>query len=617
MDVNIKIFILCHKAAYIPENNLLRPVQVGCANSGIHLENMLHDDDGENISEKNKSYCELTGQYWAWKHEDADYYGFFHYRRYLAFNSQLEPNDGWGNVVYDRITDDVLKEIKLQEDVMQELICSYDLITVRGRDYRELKKIGEMMTVYKEYDQSIFQHKKDLDLVLNIIKEDYPEYLEAAKEYMNSTHAYECNMFIMKKEMFHAYAEWLFAILFKAEKEINLETYSREECRVIGFLGERLFGIYYTWLKKKQQVKCLELPKTLFLTTDPRSKIELAFEDGIPIILSANDRFAPYLDVMIRSVIQHASKSRKYDIIILYNDITENSQKKIRFSHENLSNVSIRFIKVKEYFDADKLFVNQHLSVETYYRLIIPEIMPDYDKVLYLDCDMVVERDVAELYDLELADFALAAAKDIDIAGSIKRDTLLETYVTKKLGLKNPYEYFQAGVLLISLNRLRNLADSKKLIELALSNKWRCHDQDVLNIICKGHVLFLPQNWNVLMNWHNNGQERMDILKMAPAEEFDNYLSVRNHPDIVHFAGFQKPWDVPDCDMAEYFWKYARLSPYYESIITGIDAGYQNRKKSNSICSSTKLRKVANRLFPVGTRRRAMVRSVVNMRVKL
>ena len=90
-------------------------------------------------------------------------------------------------------------------------------------------------------------------------------------------------------------------------------------------------------------------------------------------------------------------RRREYDIIILYNDISEKNQHLISMAARDKQNISIRFIRVCEYFDAGKFFVDQHLSVETYYRLIIPEIMPDYYKILYLDCDMVADHDVAEL----------------------------------------------------------------------------------------------------------------------------------------------------------------------------------------------------------------------------
>ena len=77
-DPDIKIFVVCHKPSFVPNNPYLFPIQVGAALAGKRLDGMLYDDEGENISDKNKSYCELTAQYWAWKNIEADYYGFFH-----------------------------------------------------------------------------------------------------------------------------------------------------------------------------------------------------------------------------------------------------------------------------------------------------------------------------------------------------------------------------------------------------------------------------------------------------------------------------------------------------------------------------------------------------------
>ena len=97
--------------------------------------------------------------------------------------------------------------------------------------------------------------------------------------------------------------------------------------------------------------------------------------------------------------------------------------------------------------------MDQHLSVETYYRLIIPEIMPEYKKILYLDCDMVVDHDVAELFDLDLGNCVIAGAKDIDVAGQVRKGlNNWENYAVQDLGLEQPYDYFQAGVLVIDLD---------------------------------------------------------------------------------------------------------------------------------------------------------------------
>ena len=80
---DIRLFVCCHQPSSVPEHPLLYPIQVGAALADTHFPGFLHDDSGENISRKNRVYCELTAQYWAWKNVEADYYGFFHYRRYL------------------------------------------------------------------------------------------------------------------------------------------------------------------------------------------------------------------------------------------------------------------------------------------------------------------------------------------------------------------------------------------------------------------------------------------------------------------------------------------------------------------------------------------------------
>lgn len=609
---NIKIYVVCHKPSYVPENPYLYPVQVGSAIAPKKLEGMLHDDNGDNISDKNKSYCELTAQYWAWKNENADYYGFFHYRRYFSFDPDLNKDDEWGNITYDRITDDVIEELQLKPEAMKKLITKYDVISVKGRKYPKVIDGGKPMDIYNEYGVAPFQHREDLDVTLQVLKEKYPEFEPYVKQYMKSSTAHECNMFIMKKDEYHKYCEWLFDILFEAEKHIDMTWYSVEEYRVMGYLAERLCGIYYTYLKAQNDVKCFELPKTLFRDTAPKAKLEPVFENAVPIVLSANDKFAPYLDIMIQSIVANTNKARVYDIIVLYNDISEKNQGLIKLAANGYANVSIRFVRVCEYFDASKLFVDQHLSVETYYRLIIPEIMPGYKKILYLDCDMVVDHDVAELYDMDLNGCIIGAAKDIDVAGQVNLRNGWEKYAVEKLHLDKPYDYFQAGVLIINLDALRKTATSEEMIHLALSNKWRCHDQDVLNMICKNKVFYIPQQWNVLMSWEEPGRSRMQIMKMAPRMLYGEYMEARKKPYMIHFAGYQKPWDVVDCDFANYFWKYAKMSPYYPRLLRKTLRCLSEETQQTQLVfeNDPGIRKVANKLLPYGSRRREAVKKV-------
>ena len=170
---SIRLFVCCHENKSIAENPLLVPIQVGAALAQEHFSGFLYDDTGDNISERNRSYCELTAQYWAWKNYKADFYGLFHYRRYFVFDPSAKCNDDWGNITFDRITPDVLEQIQLKPDVMREMIQKYDAITVKGRRYPHVDQNGASLTVYHEYGLVPFQHRADLDITLKILNKKY------------------------------------------------------------------------------------------------------------------------------------------------------------------------------------------------------------------------------------------------------------------------------------------------------------------------------------------------------------------------------------------------------------------------------------------------------------
>ena len=130
-------------------------------------------------------------------------------------------------------------------------------------------------------------------------------------------------------------------------------------------------------------------------------------------------------------------------------------------------------------------------------------------------------------------------------------------------------------------------------------------------MICKGKVCYLPQQWNVLMNWQeNDGRSRMQIMKMAPRNLYSEYQEARKRPYLIHFAGYQKPWDTVDCDFTEYFWKYAKLSPFYQLIVFRIKRAlmYEEAPDVAVIQKEAGLRKIANRFLPYGSRRREILK---------
>lgn len=251
---DIKLFVCCHKLELIPKHPLLFPIQVGAFLADKHFCDYLHDDTGDNISEKNGSYCELTAQYWAWKNVKADYYGFFHYRRFLypdinarlPYRIEREPNLS------------ILNKIGYGE--FADLIQKYDLIA----------PIGENMyvSVRDHYANAPFHHRTDLDLVEMITRERTPEISGAMEEYMSNTISYFGNIYIMRRRLFQNYCSWLFPVLEEFDCISDTKNYSVQEKRVDGYLAERLLGTYITKIKKESKNKVLEIPRVHFASTN-------------------------------------------------------------------------------------------------------------------------------------------------------------------------------------------------------------------------------------------------------------------------------------------------------------------------------------------------------------
>lgn len=258
---SIKIFVACQNQTGIPENGMIKKIQVGSAGAKRRLSAMYHDDEGENISQKNQIYCELTAQYYAWKNLKADYYGFCHYRRYLNFSKEYLPYD---KRMPERIHPLPYIEVNqwcatmskdlLDETRIQSVVEKYDVIAVLG-EYMNI-------TVYEQFCQ--FHNQKDLDKIIRILKRRCPDYAYACDVYMKSKYIYFCNMYIMRQEYFVEYMAWLFPLLEEFEIDENISGCAKGKARIIGYLAERLFGVYFTWLGQQGKARRCELQYIVF-----------------------------------------------------------------------------------------------------------------------------------------------------------------------------------------------------------------------------------------------------------------------------------------------------------------------------------------------------------------
>ncbi len=297
---------------------------------------------------------------------------------------------------------------------------------------------------------------------------------------------------------------------------------------------------------------------------DCSCKIEKVFNDGkktVPVVFATDSNFMPYLYVAIQSLVDNASDNNNYDIVILCTEIEKYTQN--QFKELNRNNISVRFFDMAELMSKYKEIWYTHWTYTEamYYRFFIPQLFTDYLKVLYLDCDITLNCDIAELYDIDLEGKTMGAAAGL--ARQHAEDQYKE-YIETTLNIKKEH-YFNSGVLIFDIKELKE----NNFFELCINtlkqlNEPLFPDQDVLNLIFKGNVKYLNCTynftWNVIHRYKNpeeklSGNFREDFIKASPC------------PKIVHYAGGKKPWKCPHLSYADYFWKYARKTPFYEEII--------------------------------------------------
>ena len=238
--MNIKILVATHKKYWMPSDDVYLPIHVG--REGKEYLGYIGDNTGKNISGKNANYCELTGLYWAWKNLECDYIGLCHYRRYFSIK-----NFTGDFLIYKNFSD--IKKFILKEDSYVSLLEKYDVILPK-------KTYLDGYTTYEYY--KIHHNIEDLNECEKIINNIYPEYIKAFKKVMMDKEIYLCNMFVMNTKIFNDYMKWVFTILFKLEKRIDISNYDNYQARVFGFLSERLFNVYIE--NKKNNLNIHEIP---------------------------------------------------------------------------------------------------------------------------------------------------------------------------------------------------------------------------------------------------------------------------------------------------------------------------------------------------------------------
>lgn len=265
----------------------------------------------------------------------------------------------------------------------------------------------------------------------------------------------------------------------------------------------------------------------------------------IPIFFSIDDSYAPFLSVALKSAIDNSKSENNYRAIIMYESLSQDNRERLGSLATN--NFKIDFVEMNEGLETitDRLsnrIRSEYFTLTIYFRLFIASMFPEYDKAIYIDSDIVLEEDIAELFSIDIGDNFIGACRDASIDGIEP----FQSYVEQVVGVDRN-DYVNSGVLLMNLKKLRDADFDKHFLSLLNTYHFDsvAPDQDYLNAICKGSIYYLSPKWNTMPN------EQKPKIEGAK---------------LIHYNLFSKPWCYDGLQYGERFWHYAENSGYINEI---------------------------------------------------
>lgn len=532
------------------------------------LDNTLGDNTGDNISHLNREFCELTGIYWLWKNYEKignpDIIGFCHYRRHFILNEKfarlykVSPS----NLVHLPVmSENYLDSIGLTYENIDSVFDKFDAVFVQNQ------RTDTPLQYRQNHPYSNFAY---YEVCLEVLNEKFPQFQSAVASYHENTRHVWSNMFIMKKDSFFEYCGWIFSILFEVHHRMKRNYSSIAEMRTLAYCGETLLGVYFTYIERKA-MRIRSVSSTLIEYPAIRMQLLTIIQnqDIIPVVFCSNQDFTPILATGIQSLIDASSELNFYHIIILENDI--NAETKAKIERMAKKNIAIQFFNMEYYiekYEVKSYHYSGHFDLPTYFLLFIPNILIEYEKVLYLDCDIIIQKDLKYLFDIDIEENYLGATLDIIAQENSFEHKQAHRYLIDYLKMQNVENYFNSGVLLFNCKKMREDNLTEKFVIMAKKNNRYWHDQNVLNAVCEGKVTYISNSWGFMVSTLDPTHH----LELAPIGLYEKVAPLTKEPtscNIIHFCGkaVMKPWENPYAPLADLWWKIARKTPFYEGLI--------------------------------------------------
>ena len=301
-----------------------------------------------------------------------------------------------------------------------------------------------------------------------------------------------------------------------------------------------------------------------FLAFNNRSKIMRAYLETtcskIYVVYSTDTNYVFPTLVSMTSLMENADKKTFCKFYILHNEINDKDKEKLNSIYSKYRNCTVDLIDVKNEFTGSW---EGRWSTATYYRLLLPNILKNQNKCIYIDGDTIVRSDLNELFQTDMSNFYIAGVFD----GNEDKD--MEHWL-KTLEFKDLNSYVCAGVLLMNLEKMRNDNLEPTFKDLVSQNnkdkKFRLLDQDILNKVCYGKIKLLPFKFGALTHIMNTYREKHYISELGITE--NEFTNQKSNPAIVHFTG-GKPWNKIHEHVKKFceeWWEYAKKTGYEKEI---------------------------------------------------
>lgn len=251
----------------------------------------------------------------------------------------------------------------------------------------------------------------------------------------------------------------------------------------------------------------------------------------INVCLACDNNYAKYAGVVVASVLANSKNDESLNFYILDGGISESKKTEI-LSLKSIKDCKIEFVQIDEamFEDYKKVATHKYISIATYYRLRLATLLPEVERIIYFDCDMVVNSSLNNLFNVELGENVIAGVRDIN----------------KRMLQQNP-SYINAGMVLFDLNKIREENIEQKFYDYTNENfeTIKMGDQTIINEVLKGRIKIVEDEWNV------------------QSSNFTNRSSYTKHPYIIHYVAKRKPWHFGSFSVhRQLYFKYLQMTPW-------------------------------------------------------